>query len=788
MTTMMDLRKRWLRRLADKINAGRGPSYAKKFPFPRLNAVEIALIDVHVGLSHLFGADNDEAAIDPFCPASAVQDLVYLWRIGRQDIEVVGRVREVWTSLREAGTDLGLVHPELIASIDSSFLARRLDINPHSSLPPHPFWSIEPTEFATHTSVHDTWDSPGSHLGHLLASDACDEELLRGLTPLEKLALAGDEEDVTLRRDANLATESMHLYLAMPGGWGGPGSENVPPWIRDYALASGGRILQERAGVIPCWFVIAESVDELRAFSSMRHMRSVAIGMEPDFPGRAIAQIELDMGDGGDPGVVTFVYERHSREAAWSFDMLGWVEAVRVEVYSIEQRELKYAFSFGLHFNLRPAVSKIRNLADRSDTNSAPELDSSQTIITRMQNINRVHFELIQLGRRARNLGISAVEEPYDAWLTAIDVAARSEAAGVYCDYFDMEESRRQIVARASSLEITEPSFSLEWLPDGWGFLQLVLVTDEPMRIEGLLAYRDRAGTLRGAAIPLQEYSFSVGRLVTDDDGLDSLIELKLKGLILSPSGPLYAQATHEDFLQEGIPYVSYAHTSTAISVAPRENLSSEGLLLSAWAGDGSAGEPLSFLATEVRALEGLYGAARTDLPLSGTLPRVVHLAGHGMAGSRPTDHWLRASPSIDDLVTPARVLRQIDASATELVYLSACSTGRGVFTQRTIMEAVPLDVAFLERGARCVVSTAAPVNDAVASAFAIAFHSSWRAGASIWDAYVEARHLTSVHSASEAVLDVLEEKWPSWLQDLELASRSNPEDWRKFRISGRHW
>jgi hypothetical protein len=158
------------------------------------------------------------------------------------------------------------------------------------------------------------------------------------------------------------------------------------------------------------------------------------------------------------------------------------------------------------------------------------------------------------------------------------------------------------------------------------------------------------------------------------------------------------------------------------------------------------------------------------------------------MSGRSAIDHWLQASSSIADLVTPANVLLGADASLTDLVFLSSCSSGRGDYGPTTVMDAIPLDVAFLERGASCVISTSAPVNDAVSAAFAIAFHVAWLSGASIWDAYTEARTLTFKRKASQHVISAIERVWPVWKTDLERASVTHPDDWMRFRVSGRHW
>ncbi len=238
----------------------------------------------------------------------------------------------------------------------------------------------------------------------------------------------------------------------------------------------------------------------------------------------------------------------------------------------------------------------------------------------------------------------------------------------------------------------------------------------------------------------------------------------------------------------DGFDEVSYAHRSTVVSSESPDIHDGQEILMAGWPGTVGAANYLNSLEIELTALERMYGQARQSSVDLSALPEIVHFAGHGDAGLSITSHWMQATETIGELLTPAGVLLNADASRTELVYLSACSTGAGVFGLRSVMEAVPLDVAFLERGATCVVSTSAPVNDVIASMFAITFHAALRAGAAIWEAYIDARSATSTGNSSPESQLALDTEWSSWRVQHSRASARHPDDWMRFRLSGRHW
>ena len=97
------------------------------------------------------------------------------------------------------------------------------------------------------------------------------------------------------------------------------------------------------------------------------------------------------------------------------------------------------------------------------------------------------------------------------------------------------------------------------------------------------------------------------------------------------------------------------------------------------------------------------------------------------------------------------------------------------------------MDVAFIEAGARAVVSTSTPVNDYIACFFATVFHSELLEGTSLWEAFVNAREAARSGELPNSA-EVIERCWPNWYSDIRAALAQHPHDWESYRLSGRYW
>jgi hypothetical protein len=786
---LVESRARWLAHIASLVETPRAEtSFGGGFDRP-LNDIERALVEVHVGFTHLMGGDRNEASLPRYCTAEEADSIVSRWRAGAQSPHIVGEVDIVWHCLWQVGFWSSCVREELSDLIASSFLSSHFGTTPPEGDPLVAHWgSIENTQGNVNFSFGDVWNCAESHLEKIRFADDISQNLIESLCALEQRALVGEREQPYLEESFSQAVSVIDAFMAVPGSWGGPDPSDVPPWLRDFAIVRGGRIRQERAGVVPCWFVVAESTEELRAISAWSSgSQNVALVQKQESSNTLFLRLEVNFDDGQGPGVVEFIYETSHIRAATSLDMLAWVGIIRLEVYELDHGELKFAFATGVR------IGDLRDELVRPDLRAFPAFDwladlvpSADDILFRMRNTERAQFELVRRGETLRRDASNPAAAAYRSYLTRVHDGAQSEYAGVPADAAGIDRVHRELLTALSVLSNPVDEIALQRLGPDRGFAQIQFIQDEPMRTVCAVASQNADGSQDAHLVTLAVQDYEAGGLQADEDGLAELAALGLKSIVLSPSGPLYPLALHEDFLDDGFEQVSYVHRSGILGTRSPSSDCGQSVLIAGWAGERGETNHLKYLDIELSALESIYRKAKSEVLDLGSLPRVVHLAGHGEAGVSATEHWLKASES--EILTPARVLLDVDASNTDLVYLSACSTGRGVFGLRRVMNAIPLDVAFLERGAACVVSTSAPVNDVVASAFAIVFHSTWRAGASVWDAYTEARALLSRGVRSPEASDVLEASWPTWEADLTSAVAVHPDDWMKFRLSGRHW
>lgn len=786
------MRTRWLEHVVGMVTIPRRLQNAGAEVHPPLSPPELALVFIHVGLSHLMGADRDEAALGEYCDPHVADQIASSWRVGRDLIHVAGEARALWETLWHLGQWMRVIRPALGEQVAQSFLAQRLASAPPGEDGVWPLWrdAVETSERPLGVT-EELWDCEGSHIEALRGVDTLPRELLSTLTPLELRAMAGSRREARIEEALGVALREIEYPLVAPEGWGGPGPNAVPDWFQHWAVTSGGRILQDRAGLVPCWYFVAETEDYLRAFQRWRYSSGgIAIVTDADGPtGKVHLQLQLDFDDGKAPADLQFSYSTHDWADAVALDLLAWVGIVRLEVYTVATGTLEFAYSLGIAFpNIRkPLCNPELRLFPEPSTLLSRFMITSEDVVFGMRNAERVQFELVRRGEAARRDGLEEVTEAYEAFLRAVDDASRSEYVGVLPDHTGVDLAKRALVSALSFIRDEVDQIALDRLEPGQVFMQIQVVVSTPRSVRARVAHLE--GDVRTAFdVTLAVADLTTGQLTPDAEGWAELTDIAAQSAVVSPSGPLYAIALHEDLLDAGFEQVSFVHRSTVLASRPPVPGVAADVLLAGYSGEQAAGDYLAAMDREFAVIEAAYGCAAEAWAWGVPLPKVVHLAGHGSAADAISGHWLHASPSVEDLITPARVLLEVDASATNLVFLSACSSGRGVFSPASVMEAVPLDVAFLERGATCVVSTTAPVNDVVAAVFAAGFHVSWRDGASVWEAYQEGRSAASERGCSAIVTGALDQHWPTWQTELARARTHRPDDWQLFRVSGRHW
>ncbi len=217
-------------------------------------------------------------------------------------------------------------------------------------------------------------------------------------------------------------------------------------------------------------------------------------------------------------------------------------------------------------------------------------------------------------------------------------------------------------------------------------------------------------------------------------------------------------------------------------------------------------GGSLRWADRELSALRSIYPDAEVvadGSPREGVLNaigqgRIVHLAMHG--------HWwrddhfasaldLRLEDPFDRFIPAAEIHRDVDLGGAELVFLSACNTGRSPTIRHGIEFYAGLDAAFLSRGAKAVISTLWPIEDLAAAIFATSLHCELAAGQSLVAGFSRSWRLLrggEVHNLPEHdhIAKALDAADPEWRKAAANAATSfrHPSRWAAFKLSGVPW
>lgn len=200
---------------------------------------------------------------------------------------------------------------------------------------------------------------------------------------------------------------------------------------------------------------------------------------------------------------------------------------------------------------------------------------------------------------------------------------------------------------------------------------------------------------------------------------------------------PFAALHDGERWLSERFELATAPSAGTLVRLRARGAASGKGLLALADP-DGYLGR-LAGAKEEVEAIAPLFeratvrpGAEATESSLRSlaTSPRILHVAGHGVFdGERPELSHLALAPSAgDDGRLEVHEVYGLPLGGTEIVVLSACSTGVGVLSGGD--EIVGLSRAFFVAGARTVVSSLWDVSDSATKALMTRFYAELVAGA----------------------------------------------------------
>jgi len=766
-----------------------------------LAPVEKAMLVVHVGVGHLYGVADADSCVEHVLSADQVEALISrYWRDGRLDPHLARFAPFLWTSLYRLGRDTGAIREELLKELFHSQLGRRLQPETDHDLAPE---SID-RRVLDHIEERQLQPAPeevgvlpldceGSHLRFI---DALHEEGVSdamGLVTLLEIhaCLLEDDRVRTELAAVEDAGNQHEIFRSMPGGWPGPDPGDVPGWVRDVVLNVGARMFYASTGHVPGWLIVAESDDELQAIH--RWSYEPRFGFGRDGSGNPVLSIQLTFPSDQQTAYAWWHYPLDDLRSVTRLRTLIATGIVRLDVYRISSASrLEFVFAFGcpLPLQLREACREYL------EASSLPPADvhlfhpsTPLGDLTRMTMAERSMFDGLSRGvQELRTQSTSSLAMAYRRYLETLDTTTAAALGGVAGDDLYQASRENWRIALAQQGQPSRELIDLTLLGAGRGFAQFQVKLDEPTQLVAHVAFLNDSGELTTSMVEFDgklstgwEIEQQAAALTAGLAEFDQLLTNGVTKLVVCPAPAAYNLPLHEALLRLGFQEVSYTHRVGTLVARVRETAADAAVV--GFAGEGP--RHISAVDTELEIISHLYATSRA-LHLTGSLPRIVHLAGHGHAGNRTYETAMEISATEPPL-SSARVLLDLDASDSDLVFLSACSSGAGAYLPDQLAEAIPMDIAFIEAGARTVVSTSTPVNDYIAGFFAVVFHSERLSGSPVWEAYEKAREAARTGTWSNPS-DVIEQLWPTWSVDVSAAISRHPHDWLSYRLSGRHW
>ncbi|QSB22019.1 CHAT domain-containing protein [Curtobacterium sp. 24E2] len=747
------------------------PSVLPKMPgLEAMPPISRALVAMLVGQGHLLGVDNEDLTFGGEVSADEVRRLIDLWRSGRVAPEIVAEpvmatVSLIWAAVRWESFGKTALHAFLLRS----HLLRRLEEALGDGL-------LDDRDY--HTGIES---NPPS----LLRDSAWPEALravatgepadLRIASPLE-LRLILDDPFRDWQVDRLLEVRRVtYASLTADGAWPAKSGGTVPPWLRDVVAGDGARFWHNSTGFVPTFHLVLESPRDEADF--LRWTYRPAFSMEFLSDNRVVVYIVLD--PEGDAATLPFYFSYEDWQSSEQLDLFAAIGLLRIEVYRIEaDGVIKHLYNFGTTTDWVLPILQHRGRWGGKPNHPLSESLTPEELMKAIDQRQRAAFETTVPGLDPRSAN-DGVREAWERRLKVLDRAADTYSVGGIVDIEVLEETVIELRnAESRSREPHDDDFGAEIAPGeavvhygfredlGWFSVAAVHRSEDG-------AY---SGQFYDTTEAWREDSFASGI----DDLVRPLVPLQAEGvkhLTVSAGAGAYALPLHDAALRLGFETVSYSHSLRRRPASGR----GDGVLVMGYSGAGR--DHIPAVDAELSYVSSLYNAAVNVEPEAwrGNWPGVVHVAGHGVTGMREYEAGIYLQGSF---MSASGVLRSVDASDTGLAFLSACDSGAGEFAIGAIGKSVPLDVALLERGCSTVVSTSAPVNDVVASVFAVAFHASYAAGASAWDAYSAARAIFEAgrKDVTRELKDVFERYLPNWQTELSAEAEAT---WRFFRFSG---
>jgi hypothetical protein len=777
---------------------------------PPLSHIEKAMLVSHVGLSHIYGLSEEDMTIGPYLPFEVAERTISRWRSGDFDPRLCSQLNLLWLALFQVGRDTCTIRKPILEDVATSALCNIVRYQTEGNLQPKrdtALSAIAEEHYADFSYAAEGVPTNGRYpldiadnhlplLRHLLRNS--EQHILSFVSLLELIACYGDDENYTWGANALEKVRSRKfLPLILSGAWPQKAGAAPPAWILDMVRTRGARFSYASSGFVPGWFLVMDSADIERAV--------VRTGYETKFffsgeEGKLILGFVLEFPD-DTRAHITYAYHLANTDSLNNLSTMLAIGIVRIDFYKLNpDASLSWSHSIGRQIPHELIIALRTEVMKWTAVDLAGVADNHWTIEQRMQQMalmERNLFERLVIPQQLlQTEANSSLPRAYSRFLDVAHVVTRQHYAGKMVDTTLYEEAvndlYRNIALSASSFE----PVNLDIAGNDTAYIQMYTVDGY---LHALVAFSGLKNVKQCWDIDLSDKI----RLSTITDDIckvsnelsSALIELKklqdegVNKLILCAGVDIYNLPFHDALINLGFDRVSYTHRLGTI--ATDFNLRTDASAYISGHADPE-GTYLAAMTYELSVLQLIYGETRTVAPVAKEMPEIMHWAGHGFHGFTAFEGGMQMGPSTTDFVSSASILADYDCSSTSLVYLSACSTGRGEYAYNSLPMAIPLDVAFIEAGARAVLSTSAPVNDVVSTFFAIVFHFALVGKQlSVWDSYELARLCTRSQALTSAVNElgiILDAQWPSWATDLNLATRRAPDDWRLFRLSGRFW
>lgn len=807
-------RARWLEAIAIKLMAGepwqesQDVSHAKE---PSLSHIENAMLVAHVGLSHIYGLTEEDMTLGPYLSSEVAERTISRWRSGDFDPRLSSQLLFVWLSLFQVGRDTCTIRKSLLNDLANSALCRLLTYETEGNLRPEtdPRLPSFIRQFypdfeypSPGTPEHGSYplDIPNSHLSLVRHAQNDPSGTFEKLVSLLELgaSYADDHNDIWNATALDAVRHRKILPLIFPGAWPRIVGAAPPSWVLEDVRTRGARFSYASSGYIPGWYLVMDSDDVARAviragyetkfFYTNRDGRRLSFGFLLEFPDGTYSRI-------------AYSYDLAYIDSINNLRTMLAMGMVRIDFYKLNpDSSLSWDHSIGRRLPFELISLGRAAVGEWTEAHPEPIEHPQWTVDGRLKQMalmERNLFERLTICQRfLREDPNSTQSAAYNQFLNVAHVVTVQRYAGQIVDASLYDEAVSTLHSEITKVAPALDPVDLNTLGFDKAYIQFYVVTGH---LRALVAFNDPAH--REICLDLDfpgKFSFlSTSASVRNVSKQLSLLlhelvvlqERNIYTLILSLGADIYNLPIHDALLDLGFRQVSYTHRLGSVTT-PSSLQPNDGVCISGYA--ATKGDHLAALKHELNVLKKIYRSKNIITAVAHDMPPIAHWAGHGFHGFTAFEGGMQMGPINSDFVSSARVLAEYDCSSTSLVYLSACSTGRGEYGFDNLAIAIPMDVAFIEAGARAVLSTSAPVNDIVSAFFAVVFHFSIEIKRrSIWDAYALARICTQSQSLDPAVNDlgiILDTEWPSWIQDLGVASNLAPDDWRLFRLSGRFW